>query len=170
MGLRTLLAAAFILACGQAALAQGSFPWEEYKSRTLAELVKRNASEPPGLDPAVAGKTDIVFSADPQYSQVRVTYTGTTRKVPPARRAHLEEWGKVFGLKPEIVALYESEMLVVECATEQWVPVQRQVMLHFDKELKKGDMVTLYTMFAGGRKIEGSWNWFFLVNEFQAYR
>jgi hypothetical protein len=31
-------------------------------------------------------------------------------------------------------------------------------------------MVTLFTAFIGGRKIDATWNWIFTVNEFQAYR
>ena len=170
MSVKTLVAAAFILiACGPAALAQDSFPWGEYKARTFAEVVRANNDEV-NARPSASDKVTVVFAGDPLYSQVRVTYTGTTRKVSPARKAHIEEWGKTFGVKPEVVALYESELLVTECGSEHWVPVQKQVLRHFEKELKKGDMVTLYTMFAGGRKIEGSWNWLFLVNEFQAYR
>ncbi len=170
MSPRPLLAAAFLLlACGPAALAQDSFPWDKYQSRTFAEVVRANNDEV-NSRPALSDKVVSLFSGDPLYSQVRVTYTSTTRKIPPARKAHLEEWGKTFGVKPEIMALYESELLVTECGSEHWVPVQKQVLQHFEKELKKGDMVTLFTMFAGGRKIEGGWHWLFLVNEFQAYR
>jgi len=171
MKLKTTLAAfAMLLAVGLQARAQGEFPWQEYRARTFAEMVKANAADAAAADARNDGKASVIFSGDPVYSQVRVTYTGTTRKVTGARRTHVDEWAATFGLKPEIAALYESEMLFIECSTEYWVPVQKQVMGHFEKELKKGDSVTLYTMFAGGRKIEGAWNWIFLVNEFQAYR
>lgn len=171
MRFRTALAAfGMLLALGLQARAQGEFPWQEYRARTFAEMVKGNAVDAANADARNDGKVSVVFSADPAYSQVRVTYTGTTRKVTGARRTHVDEWAATFGLKPEVAALYDSEMLVLECSTEYWVPVQKQVMTHFEKELKKGDPVTLFTMFAGGRKIEGTWNWLFLVNEFQAYR
>lgn len=171
MKLRIALAAfALLVACAGGARAQGEFPWQEYRTRTLAEVVKQNTDDLAGRDAAYRDKTTVIFSADPQYSQVRVTYTGTTRKIVGARRTHVDEWAATFGLKQDIAALYESEMLVLECSTEHWVPVQKQVMSHFEKELKKGDPVTLFIMFAGGRKIEGTWNWIFLVNEFQAYR
>lgn len=167
---KTLLAALLLLACAQAARAQDSFPWEEYKSRTLAELIKRNGPDTLGVDRAVNEKLTILFSGDPQYSQVRVVYTGATRKLSPARKAHLEEWGQSLGVEPKVLALFDTEMLVTECSNEHWVAVQKQVLPHFEKELKKGDMVTLFLMFAGARKMEGNWNWFFLVNEFQAYK
>jgi molybdopterin converting factor small subunit len=171
MKLKIALAAfALLVACAGRARAQGQFPWQEYRTRTFAEVVKRNTDELAGRDAAYRDKATVIFSADPLHSQVRVAYTGTTRKVTGARRTHVDEWAATFGLKPEVAALYESEMLVVECSAEHWVPVQKQVMAHFEKELKKGDAVTLYAMFAGGRKIDGAWNWVFLVNEFQAYR
>ncbi|HKG12005.1 MAG TPA: hypothetical protein VKB12_01650 [Pyrinomonadaceae bacterium] len=166
----TLAALALLLACGSVARAQGDSPWGEYRARTFAEVVRRNTDELAGRDASYRDKVGVVFSGDPLYSQVRVTYTGTTRKLTGPRKTHIEEWAGSFGVKPEVAALFESEMLVVECSNEHWVPVQKQVMAHFEKELKKGDPVTLFTMFAGGRKIEGGWNWFFLVNEFQAYR
>jgi hypothetical protein len=171
MRLKLALAAfALLAASGTHARAQGEFPWDEYKARTFAEVVRRNTEDVAAGNARSDGKVGVMMSGDPLYSQVRVTYTGTTRKVSGERKVHLEEWGKTFGVKPEVLALYESEMLVLECASEHWVPVQRQVLRHFERELKKGDPVTLYTMFAGGRKIDGNWNWFFLVNEFQAYR
>jgi hypothetical protein len=169
--LKTSLAAfALLLAIGLQARAQTDFPWDKYRTRTLAEMVKGGVADAADSDTRTGNKTGILFSGDPLYSQVRVTYTGTTRKLAGARKTHLEEWGRSFGVESRIVALYDSEMLVTECGGEYWLPVQSQVLPHFEKELKKGDPVTLYTMYAGGRKIDGSWNWFFLVNEFQAYR
>ncbi len=171
MRLKTALAAlALLLSCGLHARAQSDFPWDKYQTRTFAEMSKGNAADAADADARTGNKTGIIFSGDPMYSQVRVTYTGATRKLAGARKTHLEEWGKSFGVEPRIVALFDAEMLVTECGVDYWLPVQSQVLPHFEKELKKGDPVTLFTMSAGGRKIEGSWNWFFLVNEFQAYR
>jgi hypothetical protein len=166
----TIAAFALLLSLGLEARAQGEFPWEKYQTRTLAEMAKGGAEDAAAADARAGGKVAILFSGDPQYSQVRVTYTGATRKLAGARKTHLEEWGKSFGVEPRVVALFDSEMLVTECGVEHWLPVQSRVLPHFEKELKKGDPVTLYTMSAGGRKIDGAWNWFFLVNEFQAYR
>ena len=165
-----LAAALFLLASGQPAHGQDEFPWEQYKARTLGEIIKQNMDEIAGRDAPSRDKVSIVFTGDSLPSRVRVTYTGTTRKIPPARKAHIDEWAKSFGVKPEMVALFEDEMLFLECSTEHWLPVQKQVVPYFEKELKKGDMVTLYTAFTGGRKIDGAWNWIFVVNEFQAYR
>jgi hypothetical protein len=166
-----LFAAAFLLlALGQQAHGQDQFPWEQYKARTFGEIIKANADEVGGRDASTRDKVSIVFPGDSLPSRVRVMYTGTTRKIPAARKGHIDEWAKSLGVKPEMIALFEDEVLFVECSTEYWLPVQKQVIPYFQKELKKGDMVTLYTAFIGGRKIDGAWNWIFIVNEFQAYR
>ena len=166
-----LFAAAFLLlASGRQARAQEQFPWERYKARTFGEIIKANMDELAGRDASIRDKVSIVIPGDSLPSQVRVTYTGTTRKILPARKEHIDEWAKSLGVKPEMIAMFEDEMLFVECSTEHWLPVQKQVIPYFQKELKKGDMVTLYTAFIGGRKIDGAWNWIFIVNEFQAYR
>jgi hypothetical protein len=171
MRLRTALAAfTLLLALGPRARAQNDFPWDKYQTRTLAEMVKGGAEDAAAADARNNNKVGVVFSGDPLYSQVRVTYTGATRKLAGARKTHIEEWAKSFGVEPRAVALFDTEMLVTECGVEYWLPVQSQVVPHFEKELKKGAPVTLFTMYAGGRKIDGAWNWFFLVNEFQAYR
>ena len=171
MNSKTLPLLFLLLACAaDAGARQQEFPWDKYQARTFAEMVRRNAEGAAEADARNDNKVAVVMSGDPQYSQVRVTYTGTTRKLSGARKEHLSDWAKTFGVRPEVVALFEDEMLVLECSAEHWVAVQKQVLKHFDKELKKGDPVTLYTMFAGGRKIAGGWSWFFLVNEFQAYR
>src|ERR1044071_9036642 len=99
---------ALLLTCAGRAGAQ-EFPWQEYRTRTFAEMVKGNAADAAASDARNDGKTSVLFSGDPAYSQVRVTYTGTTRKVAGARRTHVDEWAATFGLKPEIAALYESE-------------------------------------------------------------
>jgi hypothetical protein len=46
--------------------------------------------------------------------------------------------------------------------------VQKPVTAYFPKELKEGDMVTLYLMRATGKRAQGSaaWDWIYLVNEF----
>ena len=166
-------ALALLLAGSQTVRAQQQqegFPWHEYQTRTFGEVIRQNLEEIQGRDPSYRDKVAVVLPGNSLNSQVRVTYTGATRKIPAARKQHLDEWVKTFGLNPRIAALFESEVLFLECSTEHWVPVQKQVIPHFERELKKNDMVTLYTAFTGGRKVEGSWNWIFIVNEFQAYR
>ena len=46
------------------------------------------------------------------------------------------------------------------------IPVQKQVSSYFEKELKKGDVIDLYLVRAGGIRTAGRWDWMLLVEEF----
>lgn len=61
----------------------------------------------------------------------------------------------------------DTTQLFKECDNEYWIPVQKQVIPHFAKELKKGDMVSLFIVRVGGEKAKDRWDWLFIVNEFQ---
>lgn len=149
--------------------AQNDFPYEKYISRTLAEigdlnLALQNADK--GIKDAKAGV--LIFDADFLYSHVRVKFMNKSRSMSAERKELLGLWQKTFGLDEKAIALYESEYLFKECNTEHWIPYQKQVAAFFPKELKEGDMVTLYLMRASGKKAKDSniWDWIYLGNEF----
>jgi hypothetical protein len=85
----------------------------------------------------------------------------------PARLDLIAGWIKTTGRSPEIAKVFDTEFLFLEDSVEYWLPVQSQVIPFFAKELKKGDKVTLYTIWIGGYKCAGKWDWIFLVNEFE---
>jgi hypothetical protein len=76
-------------------------------------------------------------------------------------------WVEIFGVRPDILSLLEKELLIIECNSEYWIPVQKQLIPHFERELKSGDMVSLFIVRVGGEKANEKWEWLFLVNEFQ---
>lgn len=165
--LSKLLFILFVVAAGSAR-AQDRFPYEEYKSRTLAEIVALDA-DAKNAD-VITGKKDapqMVLHADFLHSQVRLKFMNKSRPVSPERKALLKMWQTTFGIDEKIAALYENEYLFKECASEYWIPVQKQVAAYFAKELKENDMVSLYLMRGGGVKTGAAWDWVFLVNEFQ---
>jgi hypothetical protein len=140
--------------------AYGQSSWDNYKPRTLNEIIKRH-SHPEAF------KVDSFLTANTFPSQVKVTYTGTSRKIPVAKKAHISDWVKMFKADMGLVDLFETELLFIENSVEYWLPVQKQVIPYFEQELKKGETVTLFTIWIGAKKIEGKWNWVFLVNEFE---
>ncbi len=146
--------------------AQG-FPWHEYKPRTFSEIIKLNAD----VETRKYEQRQIALNANPLYSQVRVVYTGTLRPVSSARKDLLKMWAELLNIKTtkgsDVTKLYENELLFTECGTEYWLPVQKQVIPYFEKELQKGDMVSLFIGRVGGEKVGDKWDWLFLVNEFQ---
>ena len=135
--------------------------YERYVVRTLREvIVSHSRSE------ATTG-ANVLLTGDTFPSKVRVTYTGSFRKVSPLRKQHLDMLAGSFNVDPKVIARYDTEMLFKEGDDEHWLPVLRELIPFFEKELTKGESVVLYTEWVGARKIDNKWEWIFLVQEFQ---
>ena len=93
-------------------------------------------------------------------------YTGEKRPIPGKRKQFIADWAKTRQVGQETVDLFEEELLFKEGATEHWLPVQKQVIPFFARELNKGAAVELYLMWIGARTEDGATDWVFLVNEF----
>lgn len=159
---RTLLPTIlFLIFAAPAARAQ-EFNYSPYQPRTLAEIV--NDYNNPDLTADKTQDGSALFGYD-FPSRVEVTYTGASRKISPQRKAHVAEWVKSRGLGPEVAELFDSEYLFVEDSAEYWLPVQKQFLPYFEKELKKGDTLALYVFATGGRRLAGKWEWIIVVNE-----
>jgi hypothetical protein len=157
--LMTILLAGTGLAYGQ------GFDYDAYEPRTLAEMIKKYDGEDL-RDMGKAKDGSMIFGAS-FPSQVKVIYTGSSRKIPAERKSFIEAWVKTHEMPPEIAQLFETEHLFIENSVQYWLPVQKQVASYFDKELKKGEQVTLFAVITGGKKIDGKWDWIVLVNEFE---
>ncbi|MBX7173540.1 MAG: hypothetical protein K1X72_21410 [Pyrinomonadaceae bacterium] len=142
------------------------FPFDKYKTRTLSELVE---IEREATKTTYEGK-GLLIDAKPFYSAVRVKFIGTSRAISSEKKNLLKMWQGSLGYDAEILSLYENEYLFKECDKEYWIPVQKQVAAYFPKELKSGDMITIYLMVVGGVKLEKDWDFVFLINEFQKYQ
>jgi hypothetical protein len=164
MGTRTFqvgLLLTFVLSCN---LAQGQgFPWDDFKPRTLKEIVNMEAD----VDQGQRKENTVVFHADILPSKVRVIYTGTSRPISQAKKELIRKWAKMMGNPESYAEHYEAEFLFTEDSVEYWLPVQKQVSSYFEKELKKGEPVDLYLVRAGGIRTAGKWDWMLLVEEFQ---
>lgn len=117
-------------------------------------------------------KGQLIVHAKPFYSAIRVKFVGTSKPLIKEEKDYLKLWQGALGYSEEILNLYENKYLFQECDKEYWIPVQKQVASYFVKELKEGDMITLYLMYPGGLKPKtaNSWNFIFLVNEFIKYK
>ncbi len=144
------------------------FPYEKYDPRTLSELVEMDEK---GSKDMPGDKGQMIIHAKLFHSAVRVKFIGTSKTVSKEEKDYLKLWQSSLGIDPEILELYENKYLFKECDKEYWIPVQKQVAAYFPKELKSGDMITLYLMYPGGVKPKSanSWNFIFLVNEFRKY-
>src|SRR5262249_20279229 len=142
-----------------------NFPYEQYAPRTLFELVEMTEAGAKNIPP---DRGQIIINAKPFYSAIRVKYIGTSKPVTKEETDYLKMWQGSLGYDEKVPGFYENKYLFKECEKEYWIPVQKQVAAYFPKELKSGDMITLYLMFPGGQKLKpaDTWNFIFLVNEF----
>jgi hypothetical protein len=157
------------LLSAKSTFAQG-FSYDKYLPRTLSELVAMD--EKGAKDFPEGAKGQIIIHAKPFYSAVRVKFIGTAKRITTEEKDFLKLWQSSLGYNEDILQLFENKYLFKECDKEYWVPVQKQVAAYFPKELKEGDMITLYLMHPGGLKAksDNAWNFIFLVNEFQKYQ
>ena len=152
----------FVFAGISSASAQG-FPYQDFKPRTLREI----AALEKDVEEAKYDKPQIVFHGDLLLSVVRVVYTGESRQINKTKSEMLANWSKMYtGEKEDYAQLYQTDLLFTEDGKEYWLPVQKQVIPYFAKELKKGDVVDLYLVRAGGLHLKDSWDWMLLVEEF----
>lgn len=143
-----------------------SFPYQEYKTRTLGELVEMN-SDVKKVD--YADKKGVLINSKPFYSAIRVEFTGKSRPISSEKMNLFKMWQESLGVNANVLTLLKDEYLFKECDKDYWIPVQKQVAAFFPKELKSGDKITLYLMAVGGVKPKDMWEFVFLTNEFKKY-
>ncbi len=167
--LKTFFLVIMLAICGGTVLSQ-VFPWQDFKPRTLKDLAAMEKDVEQRRD--TDGKPAVVFHGDMLLTKARVVYTGTTRPISDLKKQFLAQWAEMFSQnKDSYSKLYETDMLFTENGVKYWLPVQKQVIPYFDKELKKGDEVDLYIVRAGGiydtKKEKDKWDWLLFVEEFQ---
>lgn len=147
--------------------AQDDFPYKRYVPRTLAELDEMNMNVLK-TDPNIKiPKLGIpLFDSDFLFSHVRVKFMNRSRPISLERKGLIYLWRQFSEVDEKIIASFENEYLFKECNTEYWLPVQKPVAAYFPRDLKEGDMVTLYLMRANAKKDNAAWTWIYLVNEF----
>ena len=136
--------------------------YEEYIPRTIREIIKTHS------DSSILGKNNgsMVLTGDTFSSRIKVTYTGSTRSVSSAKKQHLDMLVTSFGADQSVIDQYQTEMLFLEGTDEHWLPVRGQLIPFFQREVTKGDKVTIYAEWVGAKKIDNKWQWIFMVHEF----
>lgn len=135
--------------------------FERYVPRTLREIISSHS------DPKTIDRANVLMTGDTFPSRVKVTYTGSPRKISPGKKQHMDLLVTTSDVDPKVISLYETEMLFLEGAAEHWLLVQKALIPFFEKELTKGEEVVLYAEWVGAKKMDGKWEWVFIVNEFQ---
>ena len=143
-----------------AALAQG-FPVLSFAQMiTLDEQLIREQHKPerPG---------DLFFNpGENGGARVHAVYTGQSRPLDPRHQAFITAFASTSVGNDQYATLYQREYRFTANGQDWWLPAQNQVAAYFAKELKASQMVTLYVRNAGGFRLSDSWDWVFLVEEF----
>ena len=99
-------------------------------------------------------------------ARVRAVYTGQSRPLDQRREAFIIAFASTSVGNQGYANLYQREYRFTANGQDWWLPAQNQVASYFAKELKAGESVTLYVRNAGGFRLSDSWDWVFLVEEF----
>ena len=150
-----------LLSAGAGASAQGYPPlsFAQMVQLDLALIRQQRQPERPG---------DLFFnpSTETGGARTRAVYTGQSRPLDLRKQAFITAFASTSVGNDRYAALYEREYRFTAGGQDWWLPVQSPVASYFGKELKPGQAVTLYIRNAGAFRLSDSWDWIFLVEEF----
>ena len=136
--------------------------WDEFKPRTFHEIVEQSSN----LSLSTLEDGSVVFTKDRVPSRVKVTYTGKSRLISHETKEFITGWVKVIARHPKIPRLFDNELLFNDGSVEYWLPVPNNGP-NYAKDLREGQVVTLFVSRMGGKKNSGKIDWFFIVNNVQ---
>lgn len=151
------------------------FPQKEsdlkiFKQRTLLEVTLFNRENTDDIlkRTKLEDKTDFI-GVDLFHSRARVQFIGNPRIISASHQEVIKIWRKLQHIDEKAVSFYEKEFLFKECDKEYWIPVPKKVGESLEKNLKSGEMVTLFVIHLGGRKEPNvkDFEWIFLANGFE---
>jgi hypothetical protein len=160
---RAILFIAFLVALLSTgvALAQGypALSFAQMIQLDLALIRQQRQPERPG---------DLFFnpSSETGGGKTRAVYTGQSRPLDQRKQAFITAFASTSIGNDRYATLYEREYRFTAGGQDWWLPVQSPVAGYFAKELKPGQSVSLYIRNAGGFRLSDSWDWVFLVEEF----
>ena len=165
---RAILVLAFLAFLAALSPAGAGGAWAQgYPSLSFAQMIQLDLAlirqqrqpERPG---------DLFFnpSTETGGARTRAIYTGQSRPLDQRKQAFINAFASTSVGNDRYAALYEREYRFTAGGQDWWLPVQSQVAGYFGKELKVGQAVTLYIRNAGGFRLSDSWDWVFLVEEF----
>jgi hypothetical protein len=112
----------------------------------------------------------MIVSGDRVGLRLRLIYAGESRPISDVHREMFQRWRFNMGLPNTVDSLFTTECLFREDTLQVWLPVQEAVRLHLQSEFKAGDELTVLASYVGALKRERSFDWLFVVNEYDASR
>ena len=153
--------------------ADGQARWDRYEAGTLTAIIRAQGPIILANESLVPTKSSpkhpgYHYSGEDYPTRALVVYKGDSRPLDPNRREILRGWGLAFQRDSTVADNFTREYLFQEGDQALWLPVQDTVASYFQKELKPGQLVTLYAMFLGAYYAGRDITWAFIVNEFEA--
>lgn len=144
-----------------------SSDWDRYKESTIDQIILEENEF--AIIPK--GKKDSVY----QYNargihnpyKVRSRYKNEYRKITSQKMEFLKNWGKSLSIEDQM-ELFENETLLADGDKEYWMPIQNQLISALKEEAAVNGFVDLFIMFVGTYLESGTYNWVFIINEFEA--
>ena len=102
---------------------------------------------------------------DPRKVKIRATlaFTGDVRPVSDRRQRLLDLWFEDNGFPGRATALMSDEARFLDGEKEYWIAVQNSFLKELRKTKKKGELVSLNIILAGGIRTGDAIDWFFLT-------
>ena len=162
----TLCVLVALLLGGPGRIVHAQTNWGRYTPGTIAAIIQQHDSTIRADH--VSKHPGVVISGHDFPTLARVTYRGDSRPLDSKRLEVLREWGLTFMRDTSIVQDFHREYLFQEGKRRLWLPVQDSVASYFARELRPGQPVSLYVIWAGAYYAGEDITWAFLVNEFKA--
>ena len=131
----------------------------DYQSRTLKEIFALK----PDDDDLRSKQGDIVTTRDILPSKVRVTFGGSMRLLPDAKKEVIRQWARLYaGSMEHYTEPYQTEILFVENGVKYWLAAPKGFAF-FKNEPKKGTSWDLYLIRLGATVSNDKHDWTLLV-------
>jgi hypothetical protein len=117
-----------------------------FKLSTISQIIKEN-----GVSETDRKHTPNTFAeslSNPGF-KVEVIATGKSRELSKSIKAFLQIPSQSIQSKKEYFSNFTKEILVKENSREYWIPVQKQVFSYLEKEVKKGQKITILIRYYG---------------------
>jgi hypothetical protein len=141
--------------------ASGRRSWSAYEQRTLRSIIEAHAWLV--AKQVATGDSDIAISGDPLPTRAALSFSGERRPLSPAKRALIDAILGATGRDSTAGGGYAYEYRFREDSAEYWIPLQEETRAWVDANVKRGDAVTVFTIFLGDVTAHGRTEWLFVA-------
>ena len=127
--------------------------------RTLDSVIDRSMEAPGKI-------SDIWYDSRQIKSQAKLKFTGDIREISGKRKQLLDLWFEKNGFPNGASTLMAQEARFTDDDKEYWIGMRNTTLIELTENVKKGDVVMLNTILAGGIRGGDGVDWFFLAGQF----